>query len=182
MPRILQRAEQDGLATFTFADLAAGTARRAGICLSFDDNTSMRGTHCANCWAATAHTSRSSSPSAQLSADQRGKLHALYAYAVDHIAQHGLQAYLDDEVQPSVDILLADGFAPAAYAHPGGSHTLELDQAHASRIRFARSISGRPHWDGPPLAGSAVDALGEARKRQQRARRPPSQTRATARR
>jgi hypothetical protein len=30
------------------------------------------------------------------------------------------------------------------HAHPFGSHTRELDEALASRIRFTRSISGKP--------------------------------------
>jgi peptidoglycan/xylan/chitin deacetylase (PgdA/CDA1 family) len=76
--------------------------------------------------------------------------HSIEAHGVHHldaatyIADHGLAAYLDDEVQPSIDILRADGFAPVAYAHPFGSHTRELDEAIAGRIRFARSISGKP--------------------------------------
>ena len=67
-----------------------------------------------------------------------------HASAIAYIPAHGLQAYLDDEIQPSIDILRADGFTPIAYAHPGGAHTRELDEALAGRIRFARSISGAP--------------------------------------
>jgi hypothetical protein len=155
---LLDRAEHDGLAVFTFADLAAGTARRAGICLSFDD-------HDVDAWYAMrellarhhAHVTFFVTEYAQLTPDQRARLHALYgdghsieAHGVHHlaatayIAAHGLQAYLDDEVQPSIDILRADGFAPVAYAHPGGAHTRQLDEALAGRVRFVRSISGRP--------------------------------------
>lgn len=34
---LLTRAEQDGLEILTFANLAAGSPPRAGLCLSFDD-------------------------------------------------------------------------------------------------------------------------------------------------
>lgn len=155
---LLTRAEQDGLAILTFADLAAGGPPRAGLCLSFDDTE-------VDAWYALrdllarhrAHVSLFVTEYAQLTDDQRAKLHVLYddgnsieAHSVHHlhaepyIAEHGLAAFLDDEVQPSIDILRGDGFTPVAYAHPFGSHTRELDEALARRIRFARSISGKP--------------------------------------
>jgi hypothetical protein len=155
---LLTRAAQDDLAILTFADLAAGGPPRAGLCLSFDDTE-------VDAWYALrdllarhhAHISLFVTEYAQFTDDQRAKLHTLYAegnsveahgvhhaYAATYIAEHGLAAYLDDEVQPSIDILRADGFTPVAYAHPGGSHTRELDEALAERIRFARAISGRP--------------------------------------
>lgn len=155
---LLTRAEQDGLAIVTFADLAAGGPPRAGLCLSFDDTE-------VDAWYALrdllarhrAHVTFFVAAYAGFSAEQRAELHALYVEgnsieahgvhhldAVTYIADHGLAAYLDDEVQPSIDVLRADGFAPVAYAHPFGSHTRELDEALAGRIRFARSISGKP--------------------------------------
>jgi hypothetical protein len=155
---LLTRAEHDGLAILTFADLAAGGPPRAGLCLSFDDTE-------VDAWYAlrdllARHRARVSffvTAYATFTADQRAELHTLYAEghsieahgvhhrdAVSYIAEHGLAAYLADEIQPSIDILRADGFTPVAYAHPNGSHTRELDEALAGRIRFTRSISGRP--------------------------------------
>lgn len=155
---LLTRAEQDGLAILTFADLAAGGPPRAGLCLSFDDTEVDE-------WFALrdllarhrAHISFFVTRYAQFTDAQRAELHTLYgdghsieAHSVHHldavtyIAEHGLAAYLADEVQPSIDILRADGFTPVAYAHPFGSHTRELDEALVPRIRFARSISGKP--------------------------------------
>lgn len=155
---LLTRAEHDGLAILTFADLAAGGPPRAGLCLSFDDTEIDE-------WFALrdllarhrAHVSFFVTEYAQFTAAQRAELHALYSDgnsieahrvhhldAVTYIADHGLAAYLDAEVQPSIDILRADGFSPVAYAHPFGSHTRELDDALAGRIRFTRSISGKP--------------------------------------
>ncbi|HEX7835826.1 MAG TPA: polysaccharide deacetylase family protein [Kofleriaceae bacterium] len=155
---LFDRAARDGLEIFTFADLAAGRARRGGICLSFDDNEIDDWYELRDLLARHgAHVSFFVTEYAQFTADQRAKLHALaadghtieahgvhHASATAYIAAHGLAAYLDDEIQPSIDILRADGFTPVAYAHPGGAHTRELDEALVGRIRFARSISGAP--------------------------------------
>lgn len=155
---LLTRAEHDGLAILTFADLAAGGPPRAGLCLSFDDTE-------VDAWFAlrdllARHRARVTffvAEYAELGDEQRAELHTLHVEgnsieahgvhhldAVTYIAEHGLAAYVDREVQPSIDILRVDGFAPVAYAHPFGSHTRELDEALAGRIRFVRSISGKP--------------------------------------
>jgi peptidoglycan/xylan/chitin deacetylase (PgdA/CDA1 family) len=156
---LLSRAEHDGLDVLTFADLAEPTATpRAGICLSFDDDQiadwfAMRELLARHSARVTFFVTRY----AGFTTEQRAMLHALYAdghsieahsvhhlNANDYIAEHGLQAYVDDEVQPSIDVLRADGFHPVAYAHPFGAHSYELDQALVRRIRFARAISGKP--------------------------------------
>jgi peptidoglycan/xylan/chitin deacetylase (PgdA/CDA1 family) len=156
---LLSRAEHDGLDVLTFADLAEpGATPRAGICLSFDDAEiegwfAMRDLLAHHGARVTFFVTRY----AGFTAEQRAMLHTLYAdghsieahganhlNANDYIAEHGLAAYLDDEVQPSIDVLRADGFHPVAYAHPFGAHSYELDQALVRRIRFARAISGKP--------------------------------------
>lgn len=155
---LFARAAHDGMQILTFADLATVTTPEAGICLSFDDTE-------IDAWYALrgilaryhAHVSFFVTRYAQFTPDQRAKLHVLYedgnsieAHGVNHvsattyIAELGLQSYLDNEVQPSIDILRADGFDPIAYAHPYGAHTRELDEALAERIRFVRETSGSP--------------------------------------
>ncbi|HEY0253170.1 MAG TPA: polysaccharide deacetylase family protein [Kofleriaceae bacterium] len=152
---LLSRAEADGLPTLTYADLAHGPSK-AGICLSFDDDEvedwiAMRGLLAAH----HAHVSFFVTGYIYMTDTQHAMLHELAAdghtieahgvnhqNAVTYIAAHGLDAYLTEEVQPSIDVLRADGFDPVAYAHPGGAHTPELDDALASRIRFARGIHG----------------------------------------
>jgi peptidoglycan/xylan/chitin deacetylase (PgdA/CDA1 family) len=49
--------------------------------------------------------------------------------AVEYTAAHGLDAYVRDEVLPSRDALVADGFAPLAFAYPFGAHTHAIDEA-----------------------------------------------------
>lgn len=155
---LLARAELHQLPTFTFADLAAGGEPRPGICLSFDDMDIAA-------WYAlrdllAAHQARVSffvTRYTQLTDEQHAQLHELYAaghsieaHGVDHlyadafIPMYGLDAYIEQQIQPSIDVLRADGFAPVAYAHPGGAHTRELDDALTALIPISRSISGRP--------------------------------------
>ncbi len=154
---LLGRAKTLGLSALSFAELASGPPR-AGICLSFDDTE-------VDAWYALepilarhgAHVSFFVTRYAQFTDNERAKLHALYAnhhsieahgvnhaYANEYIPQYGLQAYIDYEVLPSIQILRDDGFAPVAYAHPGGAHTRELNDALAEHIEFVRGISGRP--------------------------------------
>ena len=65
-----------------------------------------------------------------------------HLHANRYVAEHGIDAYIASEVQPSIDILRADGFAPVAFAYPYGEHTKALDDAMASHVRFVRGISG----------------------------------------
>jgi peptidoglycan/xylan/chitin deacetylase (PgdA/CDA1 family) len=155
---LLTRAEQDGLDILTFADLAAGGSPRAGLCLSFDDTEVDEWYEMRDMLARHhAHVSFFVTRYAQFTDEQRAKLHALYAegnsieahgihhvHALAYMAEHGVDALVTEEIQPSIDILRADGFTPVAYAHPYGEHTRELDEALAHRIRFVRTTSGRP--------------------------------------
>jgi len=154
---VLDRATANGLAILTYADLAHGPGR-AGISLSFDDadvddwfamRDLLRQHRAHVSYFVTSYTRMTEAEHdelRQLAADG----HTLEAHgvnhegAVDYIAAHGLDAYLADEVQPSIDVLRADGYDPVAYAHPGGANTPALDAALVSRIRFARGISGAP--------------------------------------
>ena len=154
----LARVHDDGLPFFTFADLAAGGPPTSGVCLSFDDTEVDE-------WFQLqplldkygARVSFFVTRYAQFTAVQRDELHQLYeagnsieahgvnhAYADEYIPANGLDAYVNDEVLPSIAILQADGFTPVAYAHPGGSHTPELDAALLPHIQLLRGISGAP--------------------------------------
>ncbi len=61
----------------------------------------------------------------QLAADG----HDIEAHSVDHlhanayVDSHGLDAYIADEVKPSIEILRAAGYAPTAFAFPFGEAT-----------------------------------------------------------
>lgn len=155
---LLARAEADGIPMLTFANLVAGGAPRGAICLSFDDTE-------VDAWYAlrpllaqhAAHVSFFVTEYATFDADARAKLHDLYAdgnsieahgvahlHAKAYVAAHGIDAYVADEVQPSFDILRADGFAPVAFAYPYGETDEAIDHALGQRYALIRAISGHP--------------------------------------
>jgi peptidoglycan/xylan/chitin deacetylase (PgdA/CDA1 family) len=151
---LLTAADELDVPVYTFADLAGSEHRGPGICLSFDDTE-------VDAWFALrpllgkhgAHVTFFVTEYADFTDQGRQKLHQLYAEG-DSIEAHGIHhlfyddytggeaSYIATEVQPSIDILRADGFAPVAFAYPGGTHTESLDHALASHIRFVRTISG----------------------------------------
>jgi peptidoglycan/xylan/chitin deacetylase (PgdA/CDA1 family) len=61
--------------------------------------------------------------------------------APEYVEDHGLAAYLRDEVDPSIDVLRNDGFEVHAYAYPFGARTGELDEAVARRVPVIRSVA-----------------------------------------
>ena len=156
---LIDRATAAELPFLTFADLANGPERR-GICLSFDDDDyatwgALRAILQARGARATFFVTRF--PGA--TADERAFLHALAAdgddieaHSIDHVAapeyvaEHGLDAYLADEVQPSFDVLRADGFAPVAFAYPFGATTPAIDAALLAQpgIALVRRITTPP--------------------------------------
>jgi len=153
---LLTAAEAADVPTYTFADLADPSKHGPAICLSFDDTE-------VDAWFALrpilqrhhAHVTFFVTEYAQFTDAGRAELHQLYAdgnsieahgiahlHATQYVAAHGIDAYLANEVQPSIDILRADGFTPVAFAYPYGEHTKQIDEAMASRVRFVRGISG----------------------------------------
>jgi hypothetical protein len=154
---LFARANRNGASILTFADLADGLAHgnaRSGICLSFDDADIddwflLRPLLMRN----SAHVSFMVTRYLELTDVQKAELHTLYAdgnsveaHGVNHVGYAGqdIATYIATEIQPSIDVVRADGFAPVAYAHPGGAHTATLDAAIADRIHFLRGISGAP--------------------------------------
>jgi peptidoglycan/xylan/chitin deacetylase (PgdA/CDA1 family) len=155
----MKHAQELDLPFYTFADLALddGVAK-PGICLSFDDTEvddwmTLRPLFATYDARATFFVTRYD----EFTDDNRQKLHVLYdegnsieAHGVhhvnanDYVAANGLDAYIADEVQPSIDILREDGFSPVAFAHPYGQHSPEIDAAISERVALVRSISQTP--------------------------------------
>ena len=140
----------------TYRDLALGPAPGAAVVLSFDDQW-------VDAWYAVRpiladHGARVTFFVArfwELTDAQRAELHALAAdghdieahtvnhlRAPDYVADHGLDAWLDDDAVPSIDALTADGFAaPVAFAYPFGARTGETDRAMLHHVPVLRSVS-----------------------------------------
>ncbi|HEY1554542.1 MAG TPA: polysaccharide deacetylase family protein [Kofleriaceae bacterium] len=67
--------------------------------------------------------------------------------AVDYVAAHGVDAYVHDEVLPSLQALTDAGYPkPAAFAYPFGAHTDELDTAILNYVDKVRATRGQCPW------------------------------------
>jgi hypothetical protein len=160
---VLARARDRGLDSVTFLDLARDGANRPGIALSFDDTEIDAWFEFRDVFArfdarATFFVTRYH----EWSDDARAKLHVLFdeghsieAHGVNHVnvclyaethglAAHDLDAYIAEEVMPSVEVLRADGFTPHAFAFPGGIEGNEIIDALAPHIEITRGITQRP--------------------------------------
>jgi Polysaccharide deacetylase len=152
---VLTGARDRGLAFVTYADFAAGEGRGPGLALSFDDSGVPY-------WMMArplfqrygARVTLFISRYASLPDDQRAMIrelsndgHDIAAHSVQHlrapsyVEDHGLRAYLDDEVLPSIQVLRDDGYPVTSYAYPYGARTEELDRAIGEHVPILRSVS-----------------------------------------
>lgn len=152
---VLADAQARGLPLVTYEDLAAGAPAGAALALSFDDSS-------VDAWSAMqplldrygAHVTFFVTRYASLKASQKAELHqlaaagnAIEAHTVhhlrgpDYVRDHGLAAYLADEVLPSIELLRADGYPVHAFAYPFGSRTSETDRAILDHVTLLRSVA-----------------------------------------
>jgi peptidoglycan/xylan/chitin deacetylase (PgdA/CDA1 family) len=155
LEHVLAGAADRKLAFVTYADFAAGAGTGPGLALSFDDSDVAS-------WIAArplfqqyhARVTFFVSHYAALSDDSRGLIRALaddghdiaahsvlHLRAPSYVEDHGLRAYLDDEVLPSIEVLRDDGYAVTSYAYPFGARTEELDRAIGKYVPILRSVS-----------------------------------------
>ena len=135
-------AAEHGVPSVTFAQLAGGYTG-AGWAFSVDDDEVdtwvtwrdfLRAHHVNVTFFVTRY--------GHFTPEQKQELHALAAdghdieahskehvSALDYVASHGLDAYVRDQVLPSRDALIADGYAPLAFAYPFGFHDHVIDDA-----------------------------------------------------
>ena len=155
LEHVLAGARDRGLAFFTYSDFAHDRPVVPGVALSFDDTS-------VDAWfelrplldqygaKATFFVSRYPG----IGPEQRAELKQLAAEghavephtmnhlrAPDYVEQHGLNAYLHDEVDPSFALLRADGFAVDAFAYPFGARTDQIDHAIGKRVSVLRSVA-----------------------------------------
>jgi peptidoglycan/xylan/chitin deacetylase (PgdA/CDA1 family) len=142
--RVLTLADQHHLAFLTFRELEPDATPQPGIAIAFDDSRidewfTMRDQLAAHRAHVTFFVTRWYSRSD----DQRAKLRTLaddgddvQPHSVDHlhpeeyVQDHGLDAYLSDEVIPSIDALVASGYPPATvFAYPFGHTTDAINEA-----------------------------------------------------
>jgi hypothetical protein len=150
--RLLAATAERGMGFVTYQDMAAGTAPGGSLALGFDD------AH-VDAWHALRpvfdrHGARVTffvTRFPGLSAEQRAELHdladdghAIEYHGTDHkaaatyVAEHGLDAYLRDEIEPGLAAMRADGFAPTVYAYPFGDRSDETDAALLEQFTLVR--------------------------------------------
>jgi peptidoglycan/xylan/chitin deacetylase (PgdA/CDA1 family) len=75
--------------------------------------------------------------------------HDIEAHSVTHargptfVEEHGMRAYLDEEVLPSIELLRGDGYEVLSYAYPFGVRTAETDRAilETGSVGMVRSLA-----------------------------------------
>ncbi len=155
LAHVLEGATARGLPFVTYAAFARGGVTGPGLALSFDD-TSI------SSWYALRpllqqHAARVTffvSRYHKVDTERRALLHELAAdghdieahsvlhlRAPEYVEDFGVEAYLADEVRPSIEILRADGFEISAFAYPFGARTGELDHALLAEVPLLRSVS-----------------------------------------
>lgn len=151
---LLSGAEERGLAFVTYQDMAHGITATGGIALQYDDSS-------LDSWMASReyllkHHARATlfvTRYHRLAEQARAQLRTLSddgndieAHAVNHlrgpivVEERGMDYYLDEEVQPSIDILRQDGYEIVSFAYPFGARTEEIDAAVSKRVQLVRSL------------------------------------------
>lgn len=161
LEHVLSTADANGLAYATFRELDENGPHAAALALSFDDNapdqwTSIRDTLKAHGAHVTFFVSRwqDMTPAQHqeiLVLHQDGhdiEPHTVdHPHALDYVRQYGLDAYLDDEVLPSFDVLTAAGLpAASAFAYPFGEHDGTLDTLVLQHVAKVRTTPGECPW------------------------------------
>lgn len=157
---VIAGAAQRDLRFFTYAELLQ-QPRQAGIALSFDDAAIDTWYEARTLFQrygarATFFVTRY----AEWSDRERGLLRELaneghgvephgrfHLNSPQYVEERGLRAYMRDEVMPSIDALLGDGYQPTTYAYPFGARTSETDEAILDVLPKVRSVTFS--FDGP---------------------------------
>ena len=148
-------ADAAGLDYVTFDELVPGTPRGA-LAFAFDDNAPdawmtvrdlLESHHAKITFFVSRWDTMSSAQHDELATFAKDG-HALephtvhHLHALDYIKTNGLDAYLADEYQPSMDVLTAAGYHPHSFAYPFGEHDASLDSALLERIGRVRTTPG----------------------------------------
>jgi len=162
LERVLATADSHDLEFFTFRELVPGDAR-GGLALAFDDNSAdqwmfardVLNAHHAHVTFFVSAWGEMTPLGHQEVGILAGDGHDIephsvhHLHAMDYVAAHGLDGYIDDEVLPSFQVLIDAGFAaPAAFAYPFGDHTSAIDAAVLDHVGLVRTTPGQCPWTG----------------------------------
>lgn len=153
---VLSAANELDLPFITFADLVdPDTPRGPGLALTFDDSAvdewygirDLLASYGARVTFFVTRFHKLSDERLDMLRDLRSDGHAIEAHGVHHldapeyVEQNGIQAYVDDELVPSLEIMRELGFDPHSFAYPFGSRTSALDHAVLEHVQLARSVA-----------------------------------------
>lgn len=159
---VLAGAQSRGLAFVTYADMAKGLRPSGGgLAYSFDDSyieSWVSGRDLFTKYGArltffVAYWDQLHATDKQALHDLEHDGHDIEAHSVKHargpvyVEHNGLDAYMSDEIEPSIDLPRADGFEVSAFAYPYGSRTGETDRAILGHVDILRSVAYT--WDSP---------------------------------
>ena len=161
----LAGAASRGLRWVTYGEFARGEGTGPGIALSIDDAA-------VDLWTAArplfdrygAKVTFFVTRYYRLNEDRKAQLRALHddghemqAHTSNHlrgpeyVEDHGLRAYMEDEIIPSIELMRADGYDITALAYPFGARTREIDKAVLAHVSTLRSVAFS--WSGPVMDG-----------------------------
>jgi peptidoglycan/xylan/chitin deacetylase (PgdA/CDA1 family) len=67
--------------------------------------------------------------------------HSVHHYnAAKYSAEHGVDAYINDDILPALQAMQADGYNPTVFAYPFGARTTATDDALRSYFQHVRAI------------------------------------------
>jgi len=153
--RLLGLADAAGLAYVTYAELVPDAAPHPAIALAFDDEyvddwlqlaAPELSAHGARVTFFVTRVAMYDAVAVDELAQLAAMGHAVEAHSVGHLhardyeAQHGIAAYVADEVLPSIQILEDNGYHVTSYAFPFGESDDALDAAvleHVERVRVS---------------------------------------------
>ncbi|MDB4955319.1 MAG: hypothetical protein JWO36_2888 [Myxococcales bacterium] len=152
---VLSAAHDRGLPFITYTDFAHDITPTAGLAFSFDDwypkdwiqGRDMFKRYGARLTFFVAHydvMSQEERDDLQLLASDG---HDIEPHTINHlrgpayVEENGLRSYIDVELQPSIDLLRADGYPVTAFAYPFGARTGELDGVVFDRVPIVRSVA-----------------------------------------
>jgi peptidoglycan/xylan/chitin deacetylase (PgdA/CDA1 family) len=153
---VLALASQVGVPFLTFAELHGPVpAERAGVALTFDDAyvdawygmRDLLAMHGARVTFFVTRFHRLSETRVDALRELRAAGHAIeshghnHLHGPDYVEEHGVRAYIDDEVLPALEAMRQAGFAPTTFAYPFGARTSEIDRAVLEHVALVRSLS-----------------------------------------
>jgi peptidoglycan/xylan/chitin deacetylase (PgdA/CDA1 family) len=161
LEHVLDRADELGLRYYTYRDLEPGANPEPGLALAFDDSTpdqwfqihdllaqhEARVTFFVSRWREMTPVGHQEMAMLAFEGHDLEPHTMNHMHGKDYVAQHGMDAYLHDEVLPSFQALTDAGYpAPAAFAYPFGEHTREMDDAVLQYVGKVRVSPGSCPW------------------------------------